>query len=87
MFADIHQDTRGAGQHIFSIKYRRKDGTIGYKARVSKSFKVQPGTKKFKQNVNVNHILLIYDHDAGQTREVLIDLLVEYNGMLIDHTT
>lgn len=86
VFAEIHQDTRGAGPHIFSIKYRKKDGSIGYKARASKSLKSFSGEKKFRQNVSLNHILLIYDHDTKQHREILIDLLVEYNGYLIDHS-
>lgn len=39
MFAEIHQDIRGVGIYIFSIKYRKKDGTVGFKTNVSKSFK------------------------------------------------
>lgn len=87
VFAEIHQDTRGAGIHTFSIKYRKKDGSAGYKAKVSKSYNALPGDKKFRQNVNINHVLLLKDQETGRTFEVLIDLLIEYNGMLIDHTT
>ncbi len=86
VFAEIHQDTRGAGVHIFSIKYRKKDGSCGYKARVSKSWKQLAGAKKFRQNININHVLLLHDHEANRPFEILIDLMVEYNGMLIDHT-
>jgi hypothetical protein len=86
VFAEIHQDTRGSKQHIFSIEYRKKDGTIGYKSRVSKSFKNLPRESKFRQNVNHNHILLLFNHDNNSEFEILIDLLIRYNDMLIDHT-
>ena len=86
VFAEIHQDTRGTGPHIFSIKYRKKDYTVGYKARVSKSLKSFSGEKKFRQNININHVLLVHDHETGQHREILIDFLIEYNGYLIDHS-
>lgn len=87
VFAEIHQDTRGTQQHIFSVKYRKKDGTIGFKPRCSKSFKKIPGAAGFKQNVSINHVLLLHDHDKNATFEILIDLFKEYNGYLIDHTT
>lgn len=87
VFAEIHQDTRGAGPHIFSVKYRKKDGRVGYKARVSKSFKRTPGESGYRQNVNLNSILLLYDQDTGNTFEIKTDLMVEYNNYLIDHIT
>lgn len=87
MFAEIHQDTVGDKIHIFSVLYRKKsDGTLGYKPRVSKSLQRLPGTSGYRQNVNTNHILLLHDHDTKRPFEVLIDLLVEYNEMIIDHT-
>ena len=91
MFAEIHQDTRGDEVHKFSIKYRKVDGEIGYKANVSKSIRNLPGKGKYNGNVKINHVLLLYDYDtelgaAPRTFEILIDLMIEYNGLLIDHT-
>ncbi len=86
MFAEIHQDTRGDEVHKFSVKYRKVDGEIGYKANVSKSIRNLPGKGKYNGNVKINHVLLLYDHDTERTFEILIDLMIEYNGLLIDHT-
>ncbi len=86
MFADIHQDTRGSTVHSFAIKYRKKDGTVGFKANVSKSLSHLPHEKKYKQNVSINHVLLLHDNEAKRPFEILIDLMIEYNYMLIDHT-
>lgn len=86
MFAEIHQDTRGAEPHVFSIKYRKTDATVGFKARVGKSFRVLPGSGKYRGHVSTNHVLLLYNYEDKRHFEVLIDLLVEYNGKLIDHT-
>lgn len=86
VFADIHQDTKGNEVHIFSLKYRKLDGSVGYKARCSKSLNSLPGTGKFRGNLNSNHELLLYNHENSQHFRVKIDLIVEYNGMIIDHT-
>lgn len=87
MFAEIHQDTRDGWPHIFAIKYWKKDGTTGYKARVSKSFRNLPGQSKFRQNVKHNNILLLHNHETNTPFEILIDLIVQYNHTLVDHLT
>lgn len=87
VFAEIHQDTQGDEVATFSIAYRKKEGEMGYKAKVSKSLQRLPGQSGFRQNVNTNHILLLHNHETNSPFEVLIDLLVEFNGMIIDHTT
>jgi hypothetical protein len=90
-FADIHQDTRGGLPHLFAVKYRKKDGSIGYKPNVSKSLRRVAGPGGYRGNVNQNHVLLLENHDLPVNHpnrhfEILIDLLVEYNGMVVDHT-
>lgn len=86
MFAEIHQDTRENGKpHIFSLKYCRVDSTVGEKEEVRKSSRNAPGVAKFRQNVNLNHILLLQDVQTGRVFELHIDLLLEYNGMRINH--
>ncbi|PQA59152.1 hypothetical protein [Siphonobacter curvatus] len=86
VFAEIHQDTVGDQVHTFSVKYRKKEGEEGYKAKVSKSLQRLPGQSGFRQNVSLNHVLLLHDHEKNHPFEILIDLMVEYNGMIIDHT-
>lgn len=86
VFAEIHQDTRGDTVHQFSVKYRKADYTTGFKANVSKSFRSVAGQGKYRGNVNTNHVLLLVDNETNQTFEIIIDLMVEYNGLLIDHT-
>lgn len=71
---------------IHSIKYRKVDGSAGYKKRVSKNMNHLPGTGKYRGNVKLNHVFLFYNHDTKETFNVLIDLLVEIDGMIIDHT-
>jgi hypothetical protein len=85
VFAEIHQDTRGDELHHFSVKYRKTDGQIGYKNNVTKNVRVLAGKGKYRGSVNTNHVLLLHDRETNQTFEILIDLMVEYNGMLIDH--
>ncbi|UHG90098.1 hypothetical protein [Spirosoma oryzicola] len=86
MFAEIHQDTRENGKpHVFSLKYCKVDATVGEKDQVCKSVRNAPGAAKFRQNVNLNHILLLQNLENNTVFELHIDLLLEYNGMRINH--
>ena len=85
MFAEIHQDTRGGQPHEFSIKYVRKDGTVGYKERVSKTTSRLNGQRGYRGNVNNNVVLLLQNCETNQPFELLIDLLLEYEGLRIIH--
>ncbi len=87
----LRQDDALGQPTIHSIRYRKKDGTAGYKARVSKSSRHLPGTGKYRGNLNTNHVFLFTNHDEPEDSnrrnfEVLIDLLTEIDGMTIDHT-
>lgn len=84
-FADIHQSTIGSELHIFSVKYVKKDGTVGYKAQVSKSFKQLPGASKYRSNVKLNNALILHDHIEKSFFQISADLILEYNNKLIDH--
>ena len=85
MFAEIHQDTRGEQPHEFSIKYVRKDGTVGFKERVSKTTARLNGQRGYRGNVNTNHVLLLMNLETKQPFELVIDLLLEYEGLRIIH--
>ncbi|QMW04061.1 hypothetical protein [Spirosoma foliorum] len=88
MFAEIHQDTlEGGKSHIFSLKYAKKDSTVGYKARVRKCSKNLPGAQGYRGNINLNHVLLLENLDnKNQPFEICIDLILEYNGQRVVHT-
>ena len=92
MFAEIHQDSLGGGQaHVFSLKYVKKDSTVGQKARVRKCSKNLPGERGYRGNINLNHVLLLENLDknnpggAPQPFELCIDLITHYNGLRVVH--
>ncbi|GAB2798644.1 hypothetical protein GCM10027275_50290 [Rhabdobacter roseus] len=88
--AALRADDAQGQPSIHSIRYRKKDGTLGYKAHVSKSFRHLPGASKYRGQVSLNHEFLFRNHDesdpAQQHFRILIDLLVEVDGHIIDHT-
>jgi hypothetical protein len=88
MFADIRQHdmpVEGGAAKTFEIAYRKMDGTLSRKRRVSKSFRRVPGQSGFKINISTNHLLLLHDHDKNEDFNIHIDLIVEYNNMVVDH--
>jgi hypothetical protein len=82
----LRQDDAEGKPTIHRIKYRKLDGSIGRKMRVAKSFRHLPGDGKYRGHVKLNHVFLFYDHDTKETFNVLIDLLIEVDGLIIDHT-
>ena len=82
-------DSRGEPS-IHSVKYRKLDHTIGYKDRVSKSFRHLPGASKFKGDLKEAHEFLFVNHDEPSDSKkhfrIKIDLLIEVDGHIIDHT-
>ena len=88
MFAEIHQDTlEGGKSHVFSLKYVKKDATVGQKARVRKCSKNLPGERGYRGNINLNHVLLLENLEAkNQPFELCIDLITHFNGLRVVHT-
>lgn len=88
--AAVRADGANGHPSIHSIKYRKLDGRIGYKARVSKNMRHLPGTSKFRGSLNEGHEFLFRNHDAIGTENehfrIKIDLLIEVDGHTIDHT-
>lgn len=88
--AMIGSDDSTGKPTVHSIKYRKLDGTVGYKRRVTKSFKHLPGASKFRGNINTNHEYLFKNLDEpnpeDQNFRIKIDLLIAVDGMIIDHT-
>jgi hypothetical protein len=74
---------------VHSIKYRKKDRTVGYKNRVTKSYRHLPGEGKFRGNINTNHELLLINLDEPDPKEqhfrIKVDYLISFDGMVIDH--
>ncbi len=86
--ASLRADDAQGQASVHSIRYRKVDGSLGYKPRVCKSFKTLPGTGKYRGNVSLNHEFLFLNLDAPDRPpfRILIDLLVEVDGAVIDHT-
>lgn len=88
--AILQSDDQHGNPTIHSIKYRKLNGVIGYKRRVTKSFRHLPGNGKFRGDINDNHEFLFINLDEPdplkQHFRIKIDLLVEIDGMTIDHT-
>lgn len=88
--ASIRQDDATGRPTVHSIKYRKKDGTIGSKKRVTKSFRLLPGSGRFRGNLNIGHEFQFINLDEPDPQKqhfrIKIDLLIEVDGMVIDHT-
>ena len=88
--AALRSDDAAGNPTVHSIKYRKKDGQIGYKNRVIKSFRHLPGASKFRGNLSENHELLLINKEeqepSKQHFRIKIDLLIAMDGLVIDHT-
>lgn len=88
--AALRADDAAGNPSVHSIKYRKMDGTIGYKRHVSKSFRHLPGASKFRGNLNNGHEFLLVNNDETDPEKkhfrLKIDLIVELDGNIIDHT-
>ncbi len=87
----IRSDDARGRPSVHSIKYRKKDGSIGCKKRVSKSFSLLPGSGKFRGNINLGHEFQFINLDEPPDSKkyhfrIKIDYLIEVDGMVIDHT-
>jgi hypothetical protein len=82
---------------VFSLKFRKADGSISFKAAVKKNPTatknsaagyVAPKKKdliSIQRNMNKSGALLLYDCKTENTFEVKIRRLVEFDGMTIFH--
>lgn len=90
VMSSLRADDAQGNPSIHSIKYRRMDGTIGIKKRVSKSFRSLPGPSGFRGNMNANNEFLFVNNDEPDPERkhfrIKIDLLIEVDGNIIDHT-
>lgn len=88
--ANLREDDAQSQPTIHSIKYRSMDCIVGFKKRVSKSFRSLPGASGFRGNMNTNHEFLFVNHDEPDSEKkhfrLKIDLLIELDGNIIDHT-
>ena len=89
--ASIRSDDATGRPTVHSIKYRKKDGTVGYKKRVTKSFRLLPGSGKFRGNINLGHEFQFINLDEPPDSDryhfrIKIDNLIEVDGMVLDHT-
>ena len=66
---------------VFSLKYRKADGTVGFKkdAVIRNNSNVENERRK----MNRNGLILIFEKESGAQRDVMIDLIIEFNGVRV----
>jgi hypothetical protein len=69
----------------FSLLYAQKDGSLLHIAEASKGWKSgKEGIKSnFGYNLKSKGARLIFDHDAKHPRTIIIDGILEFNGMKV----
>lgn len=70
---------------IFSIKYRKDDGSVGTKINVKARGVRNVITERRKYNRN--GVIAIYVPASGEDRDITIDLIIEFNGMRVVRPT
>jgi hypothetical protein len=89
VLAEINQNIHPS----FSIRYVKKDGTLGEKKNVRKSGKTsaqaaavcEDAKSDFRYNVKQKGIILLYDMETEQSFSLKIALLTHFNGKQIQH--
>lgn len=88
--ASLRADDAQGKPSVHTIKYVKVDGTVGYKRRVQKSFRLLPGASKYRGHMKLNNEFLFQNLEEPdperQHFRILVDLLVEVDGATIDHT-
>ena len=69
----------------FSLLYAQKNGTLLHIAEASKGWKSgkDGGKSNFSYNLKSKMARIIFDHDAQHPRTILIDGIMEFNGMKV----
>ncbi len=70
---------------IFSIKYRKSDGSTGKKHNVT--LRNSSGRLTERKKYNRNGLISIYEPSTGNEREITIDLIQEFNGIRVVRPT
>lgn len=86
--AEIDQSVIDGRPQTFSLRYVKKDGSIGSIERARKNVKhpkAKSSAQSFNHNIKESGTLLVYAEDKGGYREIKIDLITHYNGIKIFH--
>jgi hypothetical protein len=71
---------------VFSLKYRKADGKVGFKQAVVLRSKGNEANGRRK--MNRSGLLSISEPSTGYEREITIDFILEFNGMrVVRHRT
>jgi len=88
--ASLRADDAQGRPSVHTIKYVKVDGTIGYKKRAAKSFRLLPGAGKYNGNMKLNNEFLFQNLEVTDPEKqhfrILVDLLLEVDGATLDHT-
>jgi len=86
--SEIDQSVIGGEPRTFSLRYVKKDGSLGEIKKARKNVKhpkAKASTQNFNHNIKESGTLLVYAEDKGGYREIKIDLITHYNGIKIFH--
>lgn len=88
--AEIDQYERDGQPHIFSLAYRKVDGSRGEKQRCRKGgagggVATGGGGGRFGYKIKEKGVLQLLDCNNNRPFAVKIDLLISYNGVRIQH--
>ena len=72
-----------APNSVFDIKYRKVDGTVGTKLGCTRL--ATSNALNERKKMNRSGLLKLFQPSTGRQFEVYIDLLVQFNGLDIDH--
>lgn len=68
---------------LFDLTYRKVDGTMGMKQGCTRL--ATSNALSERKKMNRSGLLKLFHRATGRTFEVYIDLLVQFNGLNIDH--
>lgn len=81
VLADSQISVGADGQpRYFSLEFMKEDGSIRTIAKASRNVKKGKNPGQPTTNRKANDLMLVYDHDAGSHKHVIISFILRYNG-------
>lgn len=95
VLSQIDQSVIDGEHQTFSLRYTRLDGSLGEIKKARKNVKhprlsndgndAAKSVRSFSHNIKESGVLLLYNEDKGGHREIKIDLISHFNGILVHH--
>jgi hypothetical protein len=85
VLAEMDTYENNGEERKFSLLYCQKDGTLLHIKQASKGWKSgkEGGKSNFNYNLKAKGARLIFDHDAQHPRTIIIDGIMEFNGLKV----